>query len=211
MTAPAIDLDALKALAVLDAEQRRCEEHLRGLDAHTRDKIRRLFKLAGVPLIPTGDHWDVAAEQLGPAVPPPTGKGAKPGSKGSRRRRKPEPREWTIEDVRAKATPIQVRIFSAFVQLGTRTLGLNEIARHARLAPNVIAAAMAPFRTRKEVTGREPLMECHRLSYRDRRERGNLFAITPRHWPLVRRAYANLAPPPEKRSKKASRKGPKDG
>jgi len=191
-----------RQMAALDLEQRRCEEQLRGLDAQARDKIRRLLKLSGVPLVPTGDYWDVAAEQLGPAVPPPAGKGAKPGGKGARRRRKPEAREWTIEDVRKKATPIQVRVFSAFVQLGTRTLGLKEIARHARLAPRVIAAAMAPFRTRKEVTGREPLMESHRLSQRDRRERGNLYSITPRHWPLVRRAYADLVPPPKKKGKK---------
>jgi len=189
-----------RQLGALDVEQRRCEEQLRGLDAQARDKLRRLFELAGVPLVPTGDYWDVAAEDAAGAEVAARRKGAR------RRRRKPQPREWTVEDVRAKATPLQVRIFSTFVQLGTRTLGLKEIARHARLAPNVISGAMAPFRTRKELTGREPLMECHRLSSRDRRERGNLYSITPRHWSLVRRAYADLAPPAKTRRKKTTRK-----
>jgi len=186
-------------MSALDLEQRRREEELRGLDAQIRDKLRRLFKLAGVPLVPTGDYWDLAAEDAAAAEAASRRKGAKP-------RRKPQARGWTVEDVRAKATPIQVRIFSAFVQLGKRTLGLKEIARHARLAPKVISGAMASFRTRKELTGREPLMECHRLSSHDRRERGNLYSITPRHWPLVRRAYADLAPPAKKRRKKTTRK-----
>jgi len=193
-------------MASLDVEQRHCEKQLRHLDGTTRDKLRRLFKLAGVPLVPTGDCWDVVAEDAAAAALAARGKGAEPGRKPTKRRRKPKAREWTVEDVRAKATPIQVRVFSAFVQLGTRTLGLKEIASHARLAPNVISAAMAPFRTRKEVTGREPLMECHRMSLRDRRERGNLFSITPRHWPLVRRAYRDLVRPATKRTKKGGRK-----
>jgi len=138
-----------RQMAALDLEQRRCEEELRGLDAQIRDKLRRLFKLAGIPLVPTGDYWDLAAEDAAAAEAASRRKGAKP-------RRKPQARGWTVEDVRAKATPIQVRIFSAFVQLGKRTLGLKEIARHARLAPKVISGAMASFRTRKELTGREP-------------------------------------------------------
>ena len=89
-------------MSALDLEQRRCEEELRGLDAKIRDKLRRLFKLAGVPLVPTGDYWDLAAEDAAAAEAASRRKGAKP-------RRKPQARGWTVEDVRAKATPIQKR------------------------------------------------------------------------------------------------------
>jgi len=169
-------------IAALDAEQRRREKQLRELGPKERDNIRRLFRLADVPLVPTGQFGELVA--AGPEPGATHAEGAAPG-----KRRKPTPREWTADDLRAKATPYQRRIFAAFVRLGRRTLGLKEIARRVRLSPRTVAGAMVRFRVRKEIGGREPLILFQKTSANEHRRRGHLYSIAPRYWPVLRRLY----------------------
>ena len=107
-----------------------------------------------------------------------------------------------IDAEKLKATAYQRRIFAASVQAGERTLGLKEIAKATSLEPRSITGAMSNFRFPKNLTGREPIIQRHRLSTTERKRRGNLYTISPRYWPRIQRLYSDQPRPTRKRRKK---------
>jgi len=174
--------------AGLAAERRQHIEELDTLDPHERDAIRRLFRPAAVPLVPTGQFGDVACLRLEPAPTPPP-----PNAPQSRRPLKP--REWTPERLYKRASVKQKRIFAAFVQRGRRTLGTREIAERTGLTTHTIAAALSSLRTLSTKWGFAPLIEFERTCFDERERRGNLYTIAPRYWPLIRKLYRRDARP----------------
>ena len=209
-------------MAQLDAEQRAIEKELGEIEGRAKDKVRLLFRLAGVP-VAAGGEW-------GRALGEPARRGVSEGTEGGRgsvrssvptrerrdesgngtrerrdeagkgtRERREEPAggrggEWTGEEVYGKATTYQRRIFATFVALGRRTLGLKEIAPYVRLGPVAIVAALKRFRVPRLTGGRTPLLELRRTSGAEHVERGNLCTIAPRCWPLLRRLYRDEKP-----------------
>ena len=183
---------------ILQLEEERCqrEQEFREIGPHARDKIRRLFKLGLVPLVPTGEFADMATDGATPVAAPTV----------RRKRGRPTPGEWTEEELWRKTTPHQRAIFAAFVAAGRRTLGLKEIAERAGIRPNAASAATRPYRTRRAISGREPLIEFQKVSGKERQLRGNLYTIAARYWPLIKRLYRDHAPPRKKPRKKTDRK-----
>lgn len=184
--------------AQLESDRRAAESELGELPARERDKLRALFRLICVPLVPAGEFgYAIPAEPTPEPTVSPTSRPKVP------RKRKPRTfREWTDDDLRKKVTPYQARIFEAFVLAGKPTLGLKQIAEAVGLMPNAVAAATAPFRYRKEYSGRDPVLIHQRVSRADRLRTGDLFTIVPRHWPTIQRLYAPAAP--RRRAKKPS-------
>ncbi|HUT32278.1 MAG TPA: hypothetical protein VNE39_02255 [Planctomycetota bacterium] len=182
----------------LAAEQRCCEQELGQLGPGERAELRGLFERAEAPLVPTGEFG--YALPIEPVAEPTTSPTSRP--KRPRRRKPPVPREWTDDDLRKNVSPYQARILEAFVLARKPTLGLRQIAEATGLATKVVCAAMAPFRYRKEYSGRDPVIVRQRVSHTDKLRTGHLYGIVPRFWPVIQRLYR--PPAPRKRTKKAS-------
>lgn len=180
--------DIARQLADLEAERTRCETDLGQLPAAERDKIRGLFQIAQIPLVPTGEFGDVLPAE--PLPPPPA---PRPKRKTKRKRRPPAPRQWTDDDLRKNATPYQARVFRAFVAAGKPTLTLKDLSDSTGLTRLVISGAITPFRNPKHLTGRDPVIERQRVSAKDRIRHGHLYTIVPAFWPTIQRLYGKKA------------------
>ena len=167
-------------MAELEAESRRRHKELGKVGPTERDKIRRLFKLAGLPLVPSAELADAAT---GPQPGPPTTRPARA-----------RPRDWTHKELFTNATTYQRQIFATFVAAGQRTLGTKEIESATGLKASAITAAMCHFRIEKQrPDDAEPLIAFRKTSANELGTRGNLLTIATRYWPTVQRLYAEQA------------------
>ena len=172
-------------MADLEVELRRCDRELSEIGPTARDKVRRLFKLTGVPLLPGGEFGDVLAEPP-PAPLAPKGPAPEPPP--------PEPpRDWTEEGLRQNCTPYQRSILAAFVQAGKRTLGFKEIVEATGFPSRKARGVMVRFTISKGHNPRPRLMQVQQTSGAENQRRGNLYTIVPRYWPAIRRLYADQA------------------
>jgi len=174
-------------IARLDAERSQRERQLGELGVRERDKIRRFFRLAGVPLAPTGEFGYLLAD--GPDMVP-----AEAGRAAAKRPPKSRPREWSDDELYKNATTYQRRVFAAFVSLGQRTVALKELAHQVGLSPHSTVTALTSFRRLSTRWGRDTLIEVERTSATDHAQRGHIYSIAPRYWPVIQRLYRKGAP-----------------
>ena len=170
-----------RQIAQLQAERGQRLDELAAASPRTLEKIRALYRLATVPIVPNGEFGYLAE---GTDAEPPEGKVA-----GRRRAPKSRPVEWSDDELYKNATTYQRRVFAAFVSLGERSVAIKELARHVGLSPHSTVTALTSFRRLTSRWGRDILIEVERTSATDHAQRGHLYAIAPRYWPVLQRLY----------------------
>ena len=175
-----------RQIAQLQAERGQRLDELAAASPRTLDKIRALFRVAGVPIVPNGEFAYLAE---GTGAQPPEGKvvGRRPVPKSM-------PREWSDDELYKNATTYQRRVFAGFVSLGQRTVALKELAVHVGLSPHSTVTAFTSFRRLSTRWGRDTLIEVERTSAGDHAQRGHIYSIAPRYWPVIQRLYRKEAP-----------------